>query len=302
MNCKLNGNLIKRACVKVPAFYALLEKFKARISIHERSESTYRNYALQLAKMVIYFNKLPTVLTEDEIYDYLYVLQNQAKTPSQSTFKFMVYSLRFLFKIEGCEGKRILLPKIKNAEKIPVVLNRDELRRLLKAPKLLKHRILIALMYSCGLRCFELQQIKLKDFDFERKQLHIKRAKGNKERIVPLSNLMIKGLKKYIAAELPLNYLFAGLIPETPVFKSKYSIRGIQWIVKQASKKAGILKEVSTHTLRHSYATHLLEDGLNIVMIQKLLGHSHIQTTMIYLHLVNCDQAIPFSPLDNLYR
>lgn len=302
MNCKVKENLIKTACKKVPAFFPLLEKFRARISIHERSESTYRNYALQLAKMVIYFNKLPTHLTEDEIYDYLYTLQKKAKTPSHSTFKFMVYSLRFLFKIEGYGDKKILLPKIKNSRKIPVVLNRDEIKRLIKAPKQLKHRVLITLMYSCGLRCFELQNIKLKDFDFERKQLHIKNAKCNKDRIVPLSDIMIKGLQKYIETELPLNYLFTGLIPETPLFKSKYSIRGIQWIVKEASKKAGIIKDVSTHTLRHTYATHLLEDGLNIVMIQKLLGHSHIETTMIYLHLVNCEKTVPFSPLDNLYK
>lgn len=301
MNARLKSNVIKRACVVVPTFFPLLAKYKARISINGKSESTYKNYAAHLAKMVLHFKKLPTELNDDDINDYLYALQLSSDAPSETSFKFMVYSLRFLFKIEGCNDKNIILPKIKNNRKIPVVLNRNETRQLLKAPKSLKHRILIALIYSCGLRCYEVRNILLKDLDFERKQLHLKKTKGNRERIVPLSNIMIRGLKLYIEKELPNNYLFNGIKQDTNLFYNTYSQRGVQWIIKQAAKKAGILKIVSTHTLRHTYATHLLEDGLNIVSIQKLLGHSNIATTMVYLNIVHDDRVIPFSPLDRLY-
>lgn len=252
----------------------------------------------------MHFDCLPTELDEDQINDYLYLVQQQHNTPSDSYFKFTVYGLRALFRIEGKNDMRIMLPSIKHDKKLPVVLNREEVQRLLKAPALLKHKILIGLLYSCGLRCFEVRNIQLKDLDFERKTLHVRQSKGNKDRYLPLSDMMIRGLIKYIDCECPQVYLFHGK-PEQQAggdFDSRYSQRGVQWAVKTAAKAAGITKDVSVHTLRHTYATHLLEDGLNILSIQKLLGHSCIDTTMVYLHLVNFDRVTPYSPLDTLYK
>jgi len=140
----------------------------------------------------------------------------------------------------------------------------------LLAPKLLKHRVLIGLLYGCGLRCFEVRNVALADLDFDRKTLHVRQGKGKKDRYVPFSELLIRGLQKYISAENPEKYLFNGQ-PNGRAggdFDSRYSARGVQWAVREAKKLASIKKEMSVHTLRHTFATHLLEDGLDIMSIK----------------------------------
>jgi integrase/recombinase XerD len=246
---------------------------------------------------------LPTDLDIDQINDYLYLAQQRHNTPSDSYFKFTVYGLRFVFRLTGQNDKRIELPSIQGNKKLPVVLSRLEMKRLLKAPKLLKHRILIGLLYGCGLRCAEARSVKLAHLDFDRQMLHVCQGKGKKDRYVPLSSLLIRGLKHYIHAEQPQEWLFNGK-PEGQKggdFDSRYSQRGVQWAITQACKASGIAKEVSAHTLRHTYATHLLEDGLDIVSVKDLLGHECIETTMIYLHVAASGRRKPFSPLDTLY-
>ncbi len=205
--------------------------------------------------------------------------------------------------MEGLKDKRIELPSIKGQKTLPVVLSKPEVRRLLIAPKLLKHRVLLALLYGCGLRCFEVRNLRLCDLDFDRRMLHVRQGKGQKDRYLPLSHHLVRGLEKYIAAESPQDWLFNGK-PEGRAggdFDSRYSQRGVQWAVKQARKAAGIQKQMTVHTLRHTYATHLLEDGLDIVSIKDLLGHACIQTTMVYLHVAQNGRRKPFSPLDTLY-
>lgn len=206
----------------------------------------------------------------------------------------------------GMKDKRIELPSIKRSKKLPVVLSRQEVRRLLKAATLLKHRVLIGLLYGCGLRCFEVRNIRLCDLDFDRKMLHVVQGKGKKDRYVPLSDLLIRGLQKYIFSESPEKWLFNGKNQELNGraggdFDSRYSQRGVQWAVNQARKSAGITKEMTVHTLRHTYATHLLEEGLDIITIKELLGHECIDTTMVYLHVAQSGRVKPFSPLDRLY-
>ena len=118
---------------------------------------------------------------------------------------------------------------------------------------------------------------------------------------MPLGKLLVRGIKLFVEAENPQTYLFNGKPHNTEIEDTSFSQKGVQWIVKTMAKKAGI-KDVNVHTLRHSYATHLLEDGLDIVSIKELLGHSHIETTMIYLHVAQCGRNKPFSPLDTLYK
>jgi site-specific recombinase XerD len=253
--------------------------------------------------MALHFDCLPTALDSDQIDDYLYLLQQQHKTPSDSYFKHTVYGLRFAFRIEGLKDKRIELPSIKKDKKLPIILSREEVRMLLKSPKLLKHRVLIGLLYGCGLRCFEVRSIRLEDLDFDRKMLHVKKGKNKKDRYVPLSDILLRGLKSYISSECPQGWLFNGQ-PNGRAggdFDSRYSQKGVQWAVNQARKDAGITKPMTVHTLRHTYATHLLEDGLDIVSIKDLLGHECIDTTLIYLHVAQSGRVKPFSPLDNLY-
>ena len=272
-----------------------------------KSPSTLRSYCTHMAKLALHFNQVPTQIDPDQINDYLYLVKQEHNTPSDSYFKFTVYGLRFAYRAEGMKDKRVELPEIKHEKKLPVIVSREEMKRLLKVPKLLKHKILIALLYGCGLRCFEVRSLKIADLDFDRKMLHVRNGKGKKDRYVPLSEMLIRGLKSYIEAEQPQTWLFNGKDQEITNqrggdFDSRYSQRGVQWAVQQAVKAAGIIKEVSVHTLRHTYATHLLEEGLDIMTIKDLLGHECIDTTMIYLHVAQSGRVKPFSPLDKLYE
>lgn len=151
----------------------------------------------------------------------------------------------------------------------------------------------------CGLRNFELRNVELPDLDFDRKTLHIRQGKGRKDRYVPLGNLLIKGLQKYIAHENPQKWLFNGNNRKGE--PCQLSSHGVYWVVSETRKKSGIQKPITAHTLRHSYATHLLEMGLDIVSLKEALGHSSIETTMVYLHISQLGRQRTFSPLDKVY-
>jgi integrase/recombinase XerD len=270
-----------------------------------RSKSTFENYARHVASISLYFGKIPTQLDPEQVQDYLYFVQKKSKTPSQSYFKHTVYGLRSLLKSEGLPYEFLHLPSIKHEKKLPVVLSKEEVWRMLQKAKLLKHKILIGLLYGCGLRCMEVRNVRIQDLDFDRKQLKVVQGKGKKDRYVPLSEHLIRGLKKYIEAEKPQDWIFNGKpLPNRAGgdFDSRYSQRGVQWVIKQASALAGIKKEVCVHTLRHSYATHLLEDGLDIVSLKNLLGHENIETTMEYLQIAQLASQKVFSPLDTLFE
>lgn len=251
----------------------------------------------------MYFGKIPTELDPEQVQDYLFYLQKKSKTPSQTYFKHCVYGLRFLLKSEGLPYEFLRLPSIKHEKKLPVVLSKEEVWAMLQNAKLLKHRILIGLLYGCGLRCMEARSVRLQDLDFDRKQLKVVQGKGKKDRYVPLSVHLIRGLKKYIQGEKPQDYLFNGQPIERSGgdFDSRYSQRGVQWVIKQVCKQAGIIKEVHTHTLRHSYATHLLEDGMDIITLKDLLGHQNLETTLEYLQIAQLASQQKFSPLDTLF-
>lgn len=281
----------------------MLQRFERNISILGRSRRTFDNYSRHVAAIALHYGCLPTELDEEQIKDYLYLLQQRSKTPSQTYFKHTVYGLRFMLKGEGLPYSHLHLPSIKRDKKLPTVLSKEEVWRMLQAARLLKHRVLIGLLYGCGLRCMEVRNVRLRDLDFDRRMLHVVQSKGRKDRYVPLSEHLIRGLRKYITAERPVDWLFNGK-PEDRGggdFDSRYSQRGVQWAVNRIAKDAGIQKEVSVHTLRHTYACHLLEEGMNIVTLQELMGHANIETTMEYLHLCQLDDRKMFSPLDSLF-
>lgn len=280
----------------------MLERFERNISLLGRSTSTFGNYSRHLAAMALHFQCLPTELDPEAVKDYLYGLQQRSHTPSQTYFKHTVYGLRFLLKTEGLPYEHLHLPSIQKAEKLPVILSRQEIWRMLTCAQLLKHRLLIGLLYGCGLRCQEVRSLELKHLDFDRKVVHVVQSKGNKDRYVPLSEHLIRGIKTYISAARPKVYLFEGSgNPEGKGFDGRYSQRGVQWAVKTIAKQAGIIKEVHTHMLRHTYATHLLEDGVNIITVQKLMGHQNIESTLVYLHVCHTPDQLPNSPLDKVF-
>lgn len=296
MRRRTSPTILERAIIAVPGFETVLTKLSQQVTLRGQSESTLSNYGRRIALFVIHFNRLPEQVSEDEINEYLVSLVRDPKSPSRSSFKHMVYGLRYYYRLLGMNKNAIALPSLKRDTKLPIILNRKELRELFSAPLLLKQRIVLTLIYSAGLRGQEVINLKLSDVDFERKTIHIRQSKYKKDRILPLSPTMSQGLKKYLKAENPHIWLFNG-----KQLDSQYSVRGLSWVMRENLKKTSITKEVNLHSLRHTYATHLLEEGVDIVTLKNLLGHADITTTMIYLHIAQCEHVNPHSPLDTLY-
>lgn len=240
------------------------------------------------------------LLDDEQILDYLHMLKSKRRTPSESFFKHTVYGLRYLYRIFERTDSRVILPSIEREKRLPVVLSQQEIKQLLKTPKLLKHRLLLAMLYGCGLRSFELCKLKISDIDLDRKQVHIRQGKGRKDRYLPLCELLVRGITSYLENDKPVEYLFNGQSSADGSY-SALSTRGLQWVMRQSRQRSGIKKQITSHTLRHSYATHLLEMGTDIITLKDLLGHEDIQTTLIYLHVARVGRQLPFSPLEKLY-
>jgi integrase/recombinase XerD len=286
---------LEQACIAVPEFKSLSEKFLRKYTIAGKSESCTRNYLMQISKMVIHLKCSPLDLTIDQMEEYLYFIREH-EPPSLSSFKHLVYGLRTMFSMFKQEKLLLNLPSIAQSKALPVVFSQTEIRLILKTPRLLKHRILFALIYDCGLRISEAINLKLSDIDFNRQLVHIRQSKHKKDRYVPVSTLVLKRLGDYLATSCPRVWLFNGKVRGQQI-----SREGIRHAFRAAIRKAGINKPVCVHTLRHSYATHLLEMGLDIVSVKNQLGHAEIRTTMMYLHIARSNPMAGFSPLEKLY-
>jgi len=297
MRKKSGFTIVEQAIVLVPEFDNVVRKLDQQVALRGQSKSTLNNYIRRIALFVIRFGKLPEQIDPEEINEYLAALARDPRSPSRSSFKHMVYGLRYYYRLLGMNKNAIALPSLKKDTKLPTILNHQELKELFSAPVLLKQRVVLTLIYSAGLRGQEVINLKISDVDFERKTIHIRQSKYKKDRIVPLADSMAVGLKKYINAENPHIWLFNGKEAD-----GRYSVRGLSWVMRENLRKTSITKEVNLHSLRHSYATHLLEQGVNIVTLKELLGHAEITTTMIYLHIAQCDLVKAHSPLDRLYN
>jgi len=288
--------IVQSALETIDGFEQVFKVIKQNTVLQGKSRSTFNNYIHRIAIISLHFGRLPEDISDDELKDYLTGLALSSKSPSRSSFKHMVYGLRYYFRHIGQTKRAINLPTLRKDTRLPIILNRSELRELFQAPKLLKHRVMLALIYSAGLRSAEASKLEIADVDFERKTIHIKQSKYKKDRIVPLSDYIAVGLKRYLKAEKPNKWLFNGRFVD-----KRYSGAGLTWVMREALKRTKIQKQVNLHSLRHSYATHLLEEGVNIIMIKDLLGHATIATTMIYLHVAQLPDIPPHSPLDTLY-
>jgi site-specific recombinase XerD len=287
--------LVQQAGDAVPGFKHAYQQFVQHATLGQNSESLVTNYSRCIAQVALHFGNLPHKVTSDEISAYLYHLcVHDGK--SEGYFKQAVYGLRYWFRVFGLKEMALRMPPVKKKQTLPEVLSKEECKQLFKAPRLLKHRFLLAFAYSAGLRMNELRLLKIADVDVHRKQIHVRQGKGKKDRYVVLSKIIIEKLPLYRKEVNPKTYLFEGLTPGQPMGE-----RSIQYIINEAVPKTSIQKNISMHTLRHSFATHLLEDGIDIYSIQKLLGHSHIQTTIIYLHIAQVKPQLAHSPLDSLY-
>ncbi len=294
---KKTKTLVERAIEAVPGFGQSYEKFLNMMLAGGRSVKSIDNYGRKIAVVALRFGALPESLTTHQVNAHLAEMRNSVKCPSQSEFKHTIYGLRAYNKALGINRKAARLPSIRKESRLPVVLSQSECKRLFSAPSDRKHRVLLALVYSAGLRVSELRSLRIEDVDSDRMQLRIRAGKNRKDRYVPLAGCLLEGLRKYYSEARPKVYLFNGYLSGTPI-----SQKGVGWIMHEAVKKAGIRKRATLHTLRHSYATHLLEMGMDILHVKDLMGHGSVKTTMVYLHAIDRESSRTFSPLDRLYH
>ncbi|NJN25933.1 MAG: tyrosine-type recombinase/integrase [Cyclobacteriaceae bacterium] len=290
------NTIYEKACNKVAGFRSMSEEFTRKLVIYGRSKSTHENYLRQMAKLAVHYNESPLDLEIDQLEEYLYHLV-QNDSDSRSSFKHLVYGLRKLYHLFGKDDLQISLPSISRPNKLPVVLSGHEVKRLLKASGRIGDRVMFGLIYDAGLRISELTNLLIGDVDLDRGQVHVRQSKNKKDRYVPISGHAVRGVRKHLALNSPKDYLF-----ESPKRKgipiSKTLIRNL---LKEAIVRAGIRKDVCVHTLRHTYATHQLEAGQNIMTLKDLLGHGHISTTLMYLHMSQLAMVNKFGCMDTIY-
>ena len=293
---KKRFSIAEKACHAIPGFRDLYRQIDDKMRLDGNTTTTFKHYSQKLAQLSLHFGKLPQHISEDELNKYMASLIRQSKSPSLSNFKFIVFSLRYCYRLLGINDKVVRLPKIKHNKKLPVVLSYQECKAIFNAPESLKHRMLLCFIYSSGLRASEAGRMKISDIDTDRMMIHIRQSKYNKDRYVPLSPFVLLGLRKYNKAFRPVNYLFNGKEPGSPL-----SVMGMRSVLVAAVKKCRLQKNITLHTLRHRYATHLIEFGRDIVTIKELLGHANIKTTLVYLHVAIPNRSNLFSPFDRLY-
>ncbi len=283
---------------KVEGFEKMSRQFMQRLVIEGKSKSTHENYIRQMAKMSLHCGHTPLEMEADEIENYLYYLVNR-DTDSQSSFKHLVYGLRKLYKLFERDDLHLTLPSIKRSVKLPVVFSCEEVIRLIKSPKSLRDRLLLGLTYDAGLRISEVVRLLIEDVDLERKQVFVRRSKNKKDRYVSISSHIVRGITNYLKIDIPRKFLFESSNQNKGIPLSSTRVR---MIMKEAMKVAGITKQGCVHSLRHSYATHQLEAGQSIYGVMKLLGHTDIKNTEVYLHIARLPERSFFGALDKLYE
>ncbi len=271
-----------------------LQKLQTELKISKNSAYTIRNYLNANQGLLNFTNKNPEEITQDDVKSYM---AEKLTDKSSSTIIVFLSAIRYAFTTILEKDITINIKRPKREKKIPSVLTKLEVKKLFNSFQNKKSKLLVSLIYACGFRVSELINLKISDLDFENKIGHVRQAKGKKDRIFNIPSFLTKDLQKFIKKQNENNqeYLFSGP-------NQKLSDRNIQKIVRQATKRADINKKVSPHTLRHSFATHLLEDGVDIRKIQELLGHADLSTTQIYTHISTEElKKIP-SPIDKLMK
>ncbi len=273
----------------------LRRKMQADLRIRNYAERTQATYISRVAEIARYYNRSPADLSAEEVREYLRYLKDDREV-SRSAFVQVIAALRFLYRFTL--GRPEMVPKLpypRSKRRHPVVLSRREVVRWLKAMPNLKHRTVGLVLYGAGLRISEALALELSDIDSERMVITVRHGKGDADRQVTLSEVLLKALRRYWCVYAPPSCLFPGKDPEKPL-----TVSTIQRALKAARHRAGIRKRASAHTLRHSYATHLLEAGTDLRVIQTLLGHSSLRTTEIYTHVTTEHLRATRSPLDAL--
>ncbi len=269
-------------------------KLEQAVRARNYSRETFKNYDLALRTFMVTHPGAPQYWKQSDIRDFLLELKAEGK--SGSTINLYRDGLAFFCKkvvgISSClEG----IPRMKEDQSHPKILDAEKIARVFAGMRNPKHKLALSIAFGCGLRVAELAALKIQDLDFTRRIVHVRQGKGKKDRIVMLPDTLEKPLQDYLACYQPKLYLFESPLPGRPMAR-----RTFQEVFKQACHKAGIKAVGGIHSLRHSFATHLLESGTDIRFIQALLGHSSSKTTERYTHVAAHNIRRITSPLDLL--
>ena len=270
--------------------------FKNYMNYRRYSENTIKTYSDALEVFFRFFQnkKLESLTIEDIIqFNNDYILRKNLSSSYQNQ---VINAVKLFYRNRFNKTMEVdFIQRPRREKRLPNVLSKEEVKSILEAPTNLKHRAMLSLIYACGLRRSELLNLTLTDILSNRNLLFIRQSKGKKDRVVPISNRLIDILREYYKAFKPKAWLFEGKFPNT-----KYSEKSLENVLKQSLTKTKISKKVSLHWLRHSYATHLLENGTDLRYIQELLGHSSSRTTEIYTHVSTLNLQQIRSPFDDL--
>lgn len=273
----------------------LREKMLAELQLRGITPRTQTAYLREIDKLENYFNRSPEELGEEEIKEYLvHMLEDRGL--SSGTYKYYAAGIKFLYRTTLNRGEvveKIKYPKAKI--KLPVVLDLSEVRTMLSVMENLKHRAVLTITYSAGLRVSETAHLKVTDIDSKRMMVRVRQGKGGKDRYSILSKTTLECLREYWRAYRPKDWLFEGQKEGSHICYT--SIRNI---FVEAKERAGITKPVGPHSLRHAFATHLIEAGTSLHHVQLLLGHKSPKTTTVYLHVSKMNLAQVCSPLDSI--
>jgi integrase/recombinase XerD len=273
----------------------LRQRMLQDMQIRNFAPSTQEAYIRAMAKFAKHFGRPPDQLGLEEIRTYQVHLVEE-KHVGWGGFNTAVCALRFFYRTTLSKEWRIESIAFPHREKkLPVVLSLDEVQRFFAAIPSLRHRAMLVTAYAAGLRVSEVAQLKVEDIDSRRMVIRVRQSKGHKDRYVMLSPRLLQLLRTYWKAAHPKTWLFPGQDGEGPINR-----RTIWWICQQARSAAGLSKRVTVRSLRHSFATHLLESGTDVRTIQTLMGHASLRTTAIYMHVASTTINSTRSPLDSL--
>jgi integrase/recombinase XerD len=277
---------------------AELDKFVRYLKLKAYSTSTIRTYRNEFCQLLQRLKDIPVQHLKAEHLKRYMLFAMETEKISENTAHSRLNALKFYYEqVLQKERFFVELPRPKKRQQLPKVFSQQEIAAIIKSVENVKHKTMLMLAYSAGMRISEVVSIKTQNVDSSRMTLFIQQAKGKKDRVVTLSPILLVMLREYARQYKPdkNGYLFEGDTKGSP-----YSPRSLQLVMQAAKRKAGVYKTGSIHSLRHSFATHLIERGTDITMIQKLLGHNDLKTTLRYLHTSNKDLLKIISPLDDL--
>ena len=278
-----------------PINQSAIQKMVELLKLKSYSENTVKTYRYEFAQFLIALKNNPVDECDSQkVRSYMLYCYENLKL-SENTLHSRLNALKFYFEqVLGREKFFVEIPRPKKHSSLPKTIHQSDIKKIFNSAKNLKHNTMLKLCYGMGLRVSEIVNLKITDIDSNNMQVLVERGKGKKDRYVNLPQSILEQLREYYKEFRPQKYLFEGQNG------GQYSVRSVQQVFKNALQKAKINKQVGIHGLRHSYATHLLEQGTDIRYIQELLGHKDLKTTLIYTEVTNQSVRKVVSPLDNL--